>query len=316
MSTKNHSIKDAFQPAKLRTIFPYLAFVLVFLVFSLAAGDRFLTVGNMKTILQQSAVMAIVSFGMLFVIVQGNIDLSVGGIIGMSGIIAADIGRTNIVVGCIAGVLVGLVVGLINGLLYNYLKVPTMIITLGVQKVLRGLTIIYSHSNSIPFDRQVKAVGKYPIILFILAVVFVICFVLMRYTVFGRYCIAVGGDKRVSELNGIPARTVSICGFIVSGILAAIGGIVLGCRLGAAVPTNGTGFELECVASVALGGASLAGGVGSIVNTMIGALIITMLGNGLVILGVGSEMQEVCTGIVMIIAVFISLDRERAGTIK
>lgn len=312
MNRLQNKIKDT----NIRVIFPYIAFIVVFLIFAITQADRFLTITNMKTISQQSAVMAIVAFGLLFVIVQGGIDLSVGAVMGFAGIVCADIAQIDVPLAVIVGISIGAVVGLVNGLVYTYFKIPSMITTIGMQMILRGYTIIYSHSNSIPFSREMKSIGKYPKILIILAVVFLICFILLKFTVFGRYCIAIGGDKRVCQLNGIPTRKINILGFLVSGILAAIGGIVMGCRLGAAVPTTGVGYEFECITAVSLGGASLAGGVGSIFNTLVGAMIISMLSNGLVIMGVESEMQNVCTGIVLILAVCISLDRERAGTIK
>lgn len=311
-----NSLKSKIKETNIRVIFPYIAFIVVFLIFATTQTDRFLTLTNMKTIAQQSAVMAIVAFGLLFVIVQGGIDLSIGSVMGFAGIICADIAQYNVLLAIVAGIGIGAAVGLINGLVYTYLKIPSMITTIGMQMILRGYTVIYSHSNSIPFSRDMKSLGKYPRILIIVAVVFVVCFILLKFTVFGRYCIAIGGDKRVCQLNGIPTKKINILGFLVSGILAAIGGIIMGCRLGAAVPTTGVGYEFECITAVSLGGASLAGGVGSIFNTLVGAMIISMLSNGLVIMGVESEIQQVCTGIVLILAVCISLDRERAGTIK
>ena len=309
-------IKSKLKDTNIRVVFPYIAFIAVFLIFAVTQPGRFLTITNMKTIAQQSAVMAIVAFGLLFVIVQGSIDLSIGAVMGFAGIVCADLAQVSVPLAIVAGISIGAAVGLINGLIYTYLKIPSMITTIGMQMILGGYTVIYSHSNSIPFSREMKTIGKYPRILIILAVVFIICFVLLKFTVFGRYCIAIGGDKRVCQLNGIPTKKINITGFLVSGILAAIGGIIMGCRLGAAVPTTGVGYEFECITAVSLGGASLAGGVGSIFNTLVGAMIISMLSNGLVIMGVESEMQEVCTGIVLILAVCISLDRERAGTIK
>lgn len=311
-----NGIKEKVKNINIKAIFPYLTFILVFSLFSIVKPDKFLTINNMKTIAQQSAVMSIVAFGLLFVIVQGSIDLSIGSIMGFAGIICADIAKTNVPVAILVGLLIGAGVGLLNGLIYTYLKIPSMIATIGTQMALRGLTVLYSHSNSIPFAKNLKQIGKYPLILVFLFVTFVVCFILLKYTVFGRYCIAIGGDKRICQLNGIPTKKINMLGFLVSGTLAAVGGIIMGCRLGAAVPTTGTGFEFECITAVSLGGASLAGGIGSIFNTLLGAIIISMLSNGLVILGVESELQKVVTGIVLIVAVCISLDRERAGTIK
>lgn len=252
-----NSLKSKIKDTNIRVIFPYIAFLAVFLIFAVTQTDRFLTFTNMKTIAQQSAVMAIVAFGLLFVIVQGSIDLSIGAVMGFAGIVCADIAQKNVLLAIAAGILIGASVGLINGLVYTYLKIPSMITTIGMQMILGGYTVIYSHSNSIPFSREMKSIGKYPRILIILAVVFIVCFILLKFTVFGRYCIAIGGDKRVCQLNGIPTKKINILGFLVSGILAAIGGIIMGCRLGAAVPTTGVGYEFECITAVSLGGASL-----------------------------------------------------------
>ena len=139
---------------------------------------------------------------------------------------------------------------------------------------------------------------------------------LYNYTAFGRYAIAIGGDERVSRLSGVPVDRIKVFVFLFSGLLAGLGGVMMASRLGAATPTTGASFELTAISAVVLGGTPLTGGVGSLQNTVIGAIITAMLGNGLVILGVSSEVQQVITGLILIGAVFISLDREKIGIIK
>ena len=139
---------------------------------------------------------------------------------------------------------------------------------------------------------------------------------MFNYTKFGRYALAVGGDLRVSELNGVPVRVISICVYMFSGLLAGLAGMVMAGRIGSAVPTTGIGFESQAIAAVAMGGAPLTGGTGKLQNTLIGAFITATLCNGLTIVGVDTEMQQVFTGLLLVVAVAFSLDREKVGMIR
>lgn len=300
----------------IRSIIPFIAFFLILGFFSVAALDRFVTYKNFTTIMQQTAVLAIVSMGVHFVIVTGAIDLSVGSILAFSGMVGATLAKDMGFAGLLIGIPVGGLIGLITGLLYTYLKIPSFIVTLAMQMAVRGLTILYSHSNPVPLDRSMLFMGKYPNIFFIMLVVFAVMFVIYNYTSFGRHSLAVGGNEHIAKLNGIPANRIRILVFVVSGLLAGLGGITMAARLGAATPTVGVSFEVSCISAVALGGTSLAGGVGSIQNTLIGALITSMLSNGLTILGVSSEMQQIITGGILVFACFISLDRKKVGIVK
>lgn len=301
---------------RLKALVPYLAFVVIFIIFAVTSYDRFVTYRNFSIILQQAAVLAVVAFGMHFVITMGSIDLSVGSVLALSGMVGAGVAVNHGLWGLPVGILVGAAVGLFNGLVYTYLKVPSFIVTLGTLLVGRGLTIIYSRSNPIPTHPSLDFLGSYPTILYVTLAVFVIAYVLYNYTAFGRYAIAIGGDERVSRLSGVPVDRIKVFVFLFSGLLAGLGGVMMASRLGAATPTTGASFELTAISAVVLGGTPLTGGVGSLQNTVIGAIITAMLGNGLVILGVSSEVQQVITGLILIGAVFISLDREKIGIIK
>ena len=303
-------LKKKMIEAKVRKLFPYLVFIIVYLIFAVTQSDRFLTIANMKNIVQQTTVMAVVAVGQLFVIVQGEMDLSVSSIMGLAGIICADIARVNIPAAIVAGILVGTAVGLMNGLMVTYLRIPSMIVTVGMHMILVGFMRIYLGSESRRFNIRMKSFGKYPKLFIILAVVLVVAHILLKYRPFGRYCIAIGGDKKLCQLNGIPVKKISTIAFVVSGTLAAIAGIIKGCRIGFASPTADIEYSFKCITALAISGASLAGGVGSVFNTMIGALTITMLSNGLMVTGISSELHEVCTGIFLILSVYISLKRE------
>ncbi len=299
----------------IRRSYPCLVFVIVYVIFALIKSDKFLTMANMKTIIQQSSVMAIAAVGMLFVIVQGEIDLSVSSVIGIAGYICADLAQKNVPLAIVAGVLTGTVVGLINGLLYTRLKIPSMVVTGAMHMILAGFMQIYSGSISINFSRGLKSFGKFPNLIVILAAVVAVAHILLKYRPFGRYCIAIGGDKELCRLNGIPVQKINTMAFVVSGSFAAIAGIVKGCRIGFAIPTAEIGYSFECITAVALSGASITGGVGSVFYTIIGAVTISMLNNGLAVTGVTPQLRDVCTGIILLLSVYISLKYKKESVI-
>lgn len=302
---------------RFRILVPFLALILLTIFFSLLEPTRFATLRNARVILNQSAVVSIVAFGLTFVIVAGGIDLSVGSVLALAGMIAMGVVRDyGLVPGLLAGLAVGVAAGTFNGLVFTYLRIPSFIVTLGMLTIARGLTIMYSHGAVILVEGPAAEIGVFPNIIYIVIVMFVLCFVLYNYTPFGRYVQGIGGDERVAVLAGIPVSTIKLAVFILSGAAAGIGGIVLASRIGAATPTAGQAFELDCIAAVVVGGTPLTGGIGNIYNTVLGSLIIAMLGNGLVIMGVSSEMQMVVKGLVLIGAVFISLERDKIGIIK
>ena len=290
--------------------------MLIFAFFSLTAFERFDSLRNFSTIIQQATVLVIVAFGMHFVITAGSIDLSVGSTLGFAGMVGATVSVASAPSSIVVALGAGAAIGLFNGLVFTFMKVPSFMVSLGTLLVVQGLTIVYSHSNPIMVADSVMTIGLYPNILYVALAVFAVCYVIYNFTTFGRYCTAIGGDERVSIISGLPVRRTKVLVFVLSGTLAGLGGIITAARLGAATPTAGASFELSVISAVVLGGTPLTGGVGSIQNTVIGALIIAMLGNGLVILGVPSEMQRVITGLILIVAVFLSLERGKIGIIK
>ncbi|MEE4599364.1 ABC transporter permease [Streptomyces sp. DSM 41524] len=296
---------------------PLAGLVLLIIVYTIAAGDRFMTFNNWANLVQQASVVAIIGFGLTFVVIAGSIDLSVGSVAAFSGMAAAMTATGHgSFMGVAAGLGVGAVCGLVNGVLCSLFKVPSFIVTLGMLSVARGLTIVVSDSRSEPVSGALAWMGVAPGIYIALGCAFVAAFVLMNGTTFGRYTRSIGGEERVSALSGVPVRLVKVAAFVVSGLLAGLGGVVLGGQLGIATAQAATGFELSAIAAVVLGGTPLTGGIGNVWNTAIGAFIIVVLNNGLVILGVAPEVQQVIQGVILVLAVFVALDRSKIGIIK
>jgi ribose/xylose/arabinose/galactoside ABC-type transport system permease subunit len=298
---------------------PFLALILLLVGFGIAESERFLTVRNAQIILLQSAVLIIVGLGMTFVIIAGSIDLSVGSLVAVAAMLSAAAANQWGLAGALAvALLVGAAAGLVNGLVFTVLRVPSFIATLGMLSIARGFTIIYSDGAPIPIQDagQVLNLGTWPAPVFVAALAVVVCQVIYRLTPFGRYVQGIGGNERVALLSGVPVDRTKTLIFVLSGLMAGLGGLVTAARLGAGTPQAGTGFELDVISAVVIGGTPLTGGIGNMYSTAVGALVISTLSNGLVILGVPSEVQTVIKGIVLVLAVFISLDRRKIGIIK
>lgn len=308
-------------PAMQRSIttrlIPFAALILVVVFFTITGGENFLSVDNASFLFQQSAIIAIPAFGVTLVIIGGSIDLSVGSLVAMTGIVAAIVAKTHgVPIGIAAGVASGIAAGLFNGLGFAVLRVPSFIVTLGMLTIARGLAIVFSQSQPIDVSPAFQAIGKPPGIFIVFGACFVVVTALLGYTSFGRQAMAIGGQERVARLSGVPITRMKILLFTFSGLMAGLGGVLLTARVGAATPTSATGFELTAIAAVVLGGTPLTGGVGNMTNTVVGALILSILLNGMIIMGVPSENQLVVQGLVLIGAVFLSLDRSKIGIIK
>ncbi len=296
---------------------PYLALIVVVVFFSITGGSRFLSLGNASFLLQQSAIIAIPAFGVTLVIIAGSIDLSIGSVVALTGMVAAIVSESfGMFPGIGAALVVGLAAGLFNGVGFAVLRVPSFMVTLGMLSIARGLTIMVSASQPINVDPDFQVIGRMPGILILFIVCFVGATILLNYTTFGRQAVAIGGQERVARLSGVRITRLKCLLFVFAGLMAAIGGVALTARVGAATPTAATGLELACITAVVLGGTPLTGGIGSMTNTVVGAFIISILLNGMVILGVPSELQLVVQGLVLVGAVYLSLERVKIGIIK
>lgn len=296
----------------------YLALVLLVILFGTLSPDRFLTSGNLGVILQNSAVLSVVAIGITFVIIGGSIDLSVGSTMAFAGVIAASLATEFSTAAFFVSPIVGAAIGAINGGLFVWGRIPSFVVTLGMLSMARGATVIFTGGSpvSIPLNSDFYFFGTPPVPFIIVVIVGIIAAFLLGYTTFGRYVLAIGGDEEKSRIVGVPVRGVKVAMFILCGTLAGLGGGILTSQLGSGSPTVGIGFELLAISAVVIGGTPLTGGTGSVLGTVVGSLLITTLANGLIILGVSTNIQTVLTGAVLIAAVMISIQRGRVRVVK
>ncbi|WP_410429682.1 ribose ABC transporter permease RbsC [Metabacillus litoralis] len=318
INTVTKSSKTNMMNAITQKLGPLLGLIILVVIVSIL-NPSFLEPLNILNLLRQVAINALIAFGMTFVILTGGIDLSVGAILALSSALTAGMMVSGvdpilaIIIGCILGGLMGTV----NGLFITKGKMAPFIATLATMTIFRGLTLVYTGGNPITglgdsylfqlFGRGYFLGIPVPAITMILAFVFL--FIILHKTPFGRKTYAIGGNEKAALISGIKVPKVKIMIYSLSGMLAALAGAILTSRLNSAQPTAGTSYELDAIAAVVLGGTSLSGGKGRIFGTLIGALIIGTLNNGLNLLGVSSFYQMVVKGIVILIAVL--LDRKK-----
>jgi erythritol transport system permease protein len=308
----------------------FFALIVIIAVFSFLSPYYF-TLNNFLIMASHVAIFGILAIGMLLVILNGGIDLSVGSTLGLAGCIAGFLmqGVTLTYLGVIlyppvwAVVVItcalGALVGAVNGVLIAYLKVPAFVASLGVLYVARGIALLmtngltYNNLGGRPelgntgFDwLGFNRLAGIPIGVIVLAVLAIVCGIVLSRTAFGRWLYASGGNERAADLSGVPVKRVKIIVYVLSGVCAAIAGLVLSSQLTSAGPTAGTTYELTAIAAVVIGGAALTGGRGTVRGTMLGAFVIGFLSDGLVIIGVSAYWQTVFTGAVIVLAVLMN----------
>lgn len=298
---------------------PLIGLVLLFIVIS-TLNDSFIDLSNLKNLARQVSINALIAFGMTFVILTGGIDLSVGSILALSSALMASmiVKGMNPDIAIFVSALIGIGLGAMNGIIISYGNVAPFIATLATMTIYRGATLVFTNGNPISGlteDATFTAFGQgflfdIPVPAIIMLIAFVILLFVLSKTPLGRQTYAVGGNEKVSYISGIKIDRVKIFAYALTGGLCAIAGAILTSRLNSAQPTAGMGYELDAIAAVVLGGTSLAGGKGRISGTLIGALIIGTLNNGLNILNVSSFYQQVVKGVVILLAVI--MDRKKS----
>ncbi len=282
------------------------------------ATPLFLTGSNLLNVLLAASVTALLAAGQTYVIILAEIDLSVGAVLGLSSVVTAfTLQDQPLVVGLLAGWVVGAVAGLVNGLLVTKLRMPSFIATLAMMSVLAGLTLQLSQGNPVSISSdaflsigQSRVLGV-PTPVWIMLVAFAIFGFVLARTRYGRYVYAVGDNADAARLAGIKVHRVKILAFVISGLLSSTAGFILAARLGTAQPTAGTGLELAAIAAVIIGGTSLAGGRGALAGTLIGALLLGVIDNGLNLLDVSPFLQGVVKGLVILVAIFLDRNSDR-----
>ena len=284
-------------------------------------SESFFTASNMWNILRQISTNALLAFGMTFVILIGGIDLSVGPLLAFSGVFAAYV-MGNLgwpIWAAIAGsIILCSMVGMLNGVIVTKTGIAPFVVTLSVQQIFRGFAMLLANGAPIRIrDQGFINIGTtyigpvaFPVIYMI--IIMALCYVVLNKTQFGRHIYALGGNKTAARFAGIRTQRIEVMVYALSGFLAGIAGIVLAARMTAGVPATGDGYECDAIAAVVLGGASFTGGIGTIGGTLIGAIIIGVLNNGLNMLNVSSFWQYVAKGVVILLAVMVDVLRKQS----
>jgi ribose transport system permease protein len=276
-------------------------------------SPNFLSENNILTVLRQVSINAIIAFGMTFVILVRGIDLSVGAVMAMVGIVSAGLAVREgvpLVLAVAAGVALGTLVGVLNGVLVTRLRLPGFIVTLATTYIARGIALVYSDGRPIYIKEPAfNALGNeslfgVPLPIYYMAFAYIVLGIILKKTVFGKHVYATGGNPDAARFSGINVSRVQIIAYTLTGFMASIAGVIMTARLYSGQPSVGTNAELDAIAAVILGGASFSGGVGTLTGTLLGALTIGVLNNGLNLLGVSPFWQLIVKGIVIIVAIF------------
>lgn len=311
----NENVKRKFEYKEMLSKLGPLLALIVLIIFVSILSPSFLSLTNLMNLMRQVSTNALIAFGMTFVIITGGIDLSVGSTLALSSAIMAGMIVNGIdpLIAMTVSLIAGFILGAVNGLLITKGKLVPFIATLATMTIYRGATLVLTDGKPITgldetFIFQFMGRGYFfgiPFPIVITLVVFALLFVLLHKMSFGRKTFAIGGNEKASFIAGVKSNKIKIFVYSISGALASLAGIILTSRLNSAQPTAGESYEMDAIASVVLGGTSMSGGKGRIFGTLIGALIIGTLNNGLNLLGISTFYQQIVKGIVIIIAVLI-----------
>jgi len=310
-------IKDS--GTTLSLVIVYIILCAVFTVLS----PYFLTLNNFLNIGTYGSIMGVMAVGVTIAMLLGAIDISQWSIATLAGMVAAILMNQDVnwLIAVLAALAVGVVCGIVNGLLIASLKITAIIATMGTMQIFRGVAYLTTNGSTVMIaNQQYALIGRgfifntVPIALLIVIVAFVLAYLILKYTRFGRYVFAVGGNESASYLTGINIMRVKLKALVISGFCASIAGVIVTSQVGAAIPTTGIGMEMGVLSAVILGGLSLSGGKGKISGTLIGILILATIQNGLTLLSVRTFYQMIINGFVLILAV--SMDVIRSGALK
>ena len=294
-------------------IYRSVLILLVICVFATILSPSFLSVTNLFNVFKQITVAGIVGCGMTFVILTGGIDLSVGSILGLSGVLASGVlaSTGNTAAAVAVSLVVGVACGAVNGFFVSVCGIPPFISTLGMMTLLRGVILVYTKGSPIPIKSDAyKFFGKgsiagIPVPVIILIIVFLLAHYILTQTSYGRSVYAVGGNREAARLSGIRVKTSEFLVYTLNGLMCGMAGLILTARLGSAQSTSGTGIEMDAIVAVILGGTSLSGGVGFVLPTVVGAMIMGIIDNILTLMNVNPHATNIVKGAVILIAVLV-----------
>lgn len=302
---------------------PWMSAIIPIIVFSIlltCLSPNFLTASNISNILRQVTVYAILAVGMTFVIITSGIDLSVGSVIPVVCIVVATILNKNpgsIWLAIFAGLLVGVLVGFLNGILVAQIGIPPFIMTMGTMKVMSGFALLVTNSSAVKVaDANYRFIGTgsllgIPVPIYLFIIVALIAHIILTQTPTGRHVFALGSNVEAARLSGVKVKKTLVAVYMFSGLCAAIAAIVYLARLGSCQAIAGDGYEMEAIAATVIGGTSITGGSGGVIGSILGAILMGIIKNGLVLLGVSTYWQQIVTGFVVIIAIIMDLTRKQ-----
>ena len=297
----------------------YAGFVVIFIFFSITLNDKgFLDANNLLNIVRQTAMIAIMAVGMTFVLSAGEIDLSVGSVAGLTSVTTAlAISNFGLIGGVFGGLLTGIVLGMVNGLLTTRVGIPSFLVTLAMMGISRGTAMWVSNTAAIPildktyyFTFGSGNIGSVPVLLIWALIAAVIGHIVLRKTSFGRKMLATGGSETAARFTGIKTRDIKMQVLIISSLTAAFAGMLYAGRLRSGRFQLGEGDELSVIAAAVLGGTSLFGGFGSVVGSIMGALMIGLINNGLILMGLEFSQQLIARGVIILLAVTVARSRK------
>ncbi len=300
---------------------PLIAVVLVTIIVGLST-DRFFSPGNMRNILLQVSIVALMSIGSTLVIITGGIDLSPGSAIALLTMILASMIKFLGIptpLGIVLTVLIGAVLGLWNGVLTAYLRIPAFITTLASLSIFRGLAFMFNRGSPVFSLSDALTTIFYgtflgvPLVFFYILIFYTLAAIMMKYTELGRRIYAVGGNSVAARFSGINAKRITMISFAIAGIMAGFASVLMSARLNSGSPNYGVGMELSAIAAAVIGGASLEGGKGNVISTLFGAFTITIVHNGLNLHAVPTSMQNIVVGMIIMLAVLIDMWRRELG---
>lgn len=287
---------------------------LLYIVFANSANG-FMSIYNQQNILRDAAALGIAAFGATLIIVAGEIDVSVGPMVAFLSVSLAYFLQWDVpaLLAIPLAMIVGAALGSIAGILRGYFNVPSFVATLGLWSALRGLALFFTNALPVSFPRSPvldafdSEVLGLPVAAWLMLVVFAVFMFVAQKTVYGRSVYAIGGNANAAHLTGIPVKRIRVILFATAGLLAAVSAIILTARLGSGNAGSATGLEFDVIAAVVIGGTALSGGRGTMLGTLLGVLVITLIGNGLVLIGINPFFQEVIRGVIIVVAVLLNI---------
>lgn len=297
----------------------YLVFVLIFIVLSFA-NRSFLTTNNLLNVLKQASIVSVIAIGQTYCLIAGGLDLSSASIMALAGVLSAMLGKPggpSIIVAFSVALAVGAACGMLNGVAISFGGIPPFIATLGMQQAARGMALLVTNATPVfGLSVQYTFLGggmfmEIPMLVIVLAIVFIIAYFILNKTKFGRHIYAIGGNEHSAHVCGIPVNRRKIAVYIFSGMMAGLGGMLLAGRIKSGTPVMAEGYELDAIAGAVIGGVSTSGGVGKIYGAIVGAIMLAMISNGLDLINVASYYQQIIKGLIIVIAVLFDVKTKR-----